>query len=429
MFSALSHWWQRRSRSGPSSRPSRCSRGGVRPRLEALEDRCVPSTTWFVTNNADNINQVGTLRYAVAHAHDGDVVEILPSATHKGGLQVALTLTQGELFLDHNITIEGVGPEGFRPAIAGGRSRIFEISPRASVTLDNLFLEGGNGVANNPLGNASLNGDGGAILNEGTLSIKDNCVIGFNKHVHAGGGIYNVNTLIVTNSTVEDNSAFAGGGIYNKGGVVVMTRIDMQDNSATGGGGAILNEGGVVGIGINSVLRFNHALNGGAIANYAGQTVLGDSTLEGNTAARDGGALANVLGKMQVFHCLVENNKAGLEGGGIFSASADLSVTAGCTLTDNHAGLDGGAITIESGTAVVSDTLLSVNTAKTGGAISLEHGTLNVTHCIVGDNFAMFGGGIFNSQGTLQVETTLFTANTPDHIKGQWTDLGGNTFM
>jgi hypothetical protein len=61
MFSALARFWQRQFRSGRTSRPPRRLRGSVRPRLEALEDRLVP-TTWWVTSSADNINQMGTLR-------------------------------------------------------------------------------------------------------------------------------------------------------------------------------------------------------------------------------------------------------------------------------------------------------------------------------------------------------------------------------
>src|SRR6516162_4449869 len=73
---------------------------GLRPRLEALEDRCVPSV-FPVTSTLDDVTKPGTLRYAVANAGDGDTIRFSPA------LQGApIVLTQGELLLDHSVTIE-----------------------------------------------------------------------------------------------------------------------------------------------------------------------------------------------------------------------------------------------------------------------------------------------------------------------------------
>src|SRR5262249_6440791 len=105
MFSTLSHWLQRHLRSGRPSPPPRRSRRGLRPRLEPLEDRWVPSLL-KVTSSADDLTMKGTLRWAVANAHDGDVIEILPYPW--SGQPRHITLTHGELFLNHHVTIESV---------------------------------------------------------------------------------------------------------------------------------------------------------------------------------------------------------------------------------------------------------------------------------------------------------------------------------
>lgn len=44
--------------------------------LETLEDRYVPATL-MVTSGLDN-GAAGTLRYEVAQAHSGDIIDILP---------------------------------------------------------------------------------------------------------------------------------------------------------------------------------------------------------------------------------------------------------------------------------------------------------------------------------------------------------------
>ena len=54
------------------------------PQLLVLEDRLTPSTL-PVTSVADNVNQRGTLRYDVAHAHSGDTIE---SNRSSGGIEI-----------------------------------------------------------------------------------------------------------------------------------------------------------------------------------------------------------------------------------------------------------------------------------------------------------------------------------------------------
>src|SRR6516162_8851772 len=179
------------SRSAQASR-SRRSRATYRPRLEALEDRCVPAI-WFVNSNADDIMQGGTLRWAAAHAQNGDTIEILPTDNGAGR---HIVLTHGELLLNQEVTIEAVGPAA---TIDGNNSsRIFEVSPRPSVTLDNLFIVNGDAKAHAGF-IANFDGDGGAILNEGWLTL-DTCVVEnngtngdgrVNVAVKKGGGIYN----------------------------------------------------------------------------------------------------------------------------------------------------------------------------------------------------------------------------------------------
>src|SRR5262245_39851912 len=71
-----------------------------RPGLEGLEDRTVPSAL-TVTNLNDS--GVGSLRYELAQAQDGDFVVF----AHR--LQGTITLTSGELQVGQNVTIQGPG--------------------------------------------------------------------------------------------------------------------------------------------------------------------------------------------------------------------------------------------------------------------------------------------------------------------------------
>src|SRR5260370_11636643 len=96
-----------RRRSPPVGAPSR-----FRPRLEALEDRTVPST-FNVTTTLDGV--AGSLRQAViaANAHPGADTIVLPAATYKltlagAGEDLAAT---GDLDITGDLKIKGAGAD------------------------------------------------------------------------------------------------------------------------------------------------------------------------------------------------------------------------------------------------------------------------------------------------------------------------------
>src|SRR2546423_8087671 len=114
------------------TRPMRKKPPQVRLALEALEDRCVPSTL-KVTSSADDVSLNHTLRYAVAHAQSGDTILLTEDIT------APIVLTHGELVLSQSVTIKSVSAQ--TPTISGNAmSRIFEVSAGANVVLTNLNL-------------------------------------------------------------------------------------------------------------------------------------------------------------------------------------------------------------------------------------------------------------------------------------------------
>src|SRR5262245_34265500 len=116
---------------GPRRRRAPTSRG-ARPHLEALEDRTVPSTL-TVTSSADDVTRNHTLRYAVAHAQDGDTIQLTAA------VKDPIVLTQGELLLSHSVTIRSV-PARTPTISGGGHSRVFEVAAGVDVVLANLAV-------------------------------------------------------------------------------------------------------------------------------------------------------------------------------------------------------------------------------------------------------------------------------------------------
>jgi hypothetical protein len=279
----LRNWTANR---GPQARSQRRPAArGFRPQLEALEDRCLPSTL-TVTNNLDN-GSVGSLRYEIGQSRKGDTIVFAPSL--KGQ---TITLSGSELDITKSLTIQGPGAGLL--TINGGAdgidnnvgARVFAVENKTNVTLSGLTITGGVGRSGLPyfFAVSAYDNEGGGILNLGTLTVSG-CTISGNYENPAtgatcyGGGIYNGGTLTVTGSTVSGNSVKPqanggspgyGGGIYNAG-TLMVTSSTISSNFASNEGGGIYNAGTATVSGCT--LSNNSASLGGAIYNAATLTV------------------------------------------------------------------------------------------------------------------------------------------------------------
>jgi predicted outer membrane repeat protein len=302
------------SRSGQSRRPQRRA---FRPGLEALEDRCVPSTL-AVTSTDDNVEEAGTLRFAVAHAASGDTI-LLTSAVQPG-----ITLTQGDLVLSKNVSIAALGGQHITIS-GGGHSRIFEINAGVQVTLDNLELTQGNGTANNSADTSNLNGNGGAILSFGVLTLT-NSILDNNSADGGGGAILNdtcsltlIDTLVASNHAPGTKVNGFGGGVWNFLGTLNICHSAFDGNTALQGGGAITNQGVLT---VSDTTFSNNTATGstsegGAILNFVTMTI-SDSQFFANTAGF-GGAIFNNGGRALVTGSTFAANTGTLDGGAIYT--------------------------------------------------------------------------------------------------------------
>ena len=214
-----------------------------RPRLEALEGRCVPSTL-TVTNLYDS--GPGSLRYEIAQATSKDNSIVFDAKLHGG----TITLISGELVISKSLTIKGRGQTITSQQLVDASftphngSRIFEVDGAGTnVTISGLTITGGGGT--HVGGNFNVNdwpneGYGGAILNFGTLTLSG-CTLGGNTMVgpsglygnsaEYGGAIANFGTMTVSNCFVVQNSAAEGGAIYNAG-TATVSGCTLSGNTA-----------------------------------------------------------------------------------------------------------------------------------------------------------------------------------------------------
>src|SRR6266542_1252311 len=384
-----------------------------------------------------------------------------------------------------NVTINGPGSAVLtvQRSTAGGTPnfRIFTITGGPTVTISGATVTNGktaDGVAGGGFapGYGGQGGNGGGILNSGTLTLTDVFVTG-NRTGDGGagtsgsggfggfgGGIYSSGPMIMTNVTVSNNIAGngaigfyggdggRGGGIYFLGSMLTMTNCFVTGNSAgngvSGTSGGLAAGGGDAG-GINAekgpliltnvVISGNHAGdaaqannggsggNGGGILTYPGvPTTMTNCTVSNNNSGQGGtgfasqgglgGGIVN-LAPMNMSGCTVSGNftKGPSAGGGSKGGGIfndNLLTMTNCTVSGNHTDLDSGR----------------------GGGIYNIGSTLSLTNCTITGNSAYSccsfenGQGIHNG-GTANVRNTVIAGNgtgsVPD-ITGDFTSQGHN---
>jgi TIR domain len=313
-----------------------------------------------------------------------------------GGINNSGTLTVTNRTIISNNSVSGIGINQ-----GGG------INNSGKLTLVNSIVS-----HNEVTGNGDGLGTGGGIENTdtGTLMVISS-VISANKAVNStnssfGGGIENLGTLTVTNSTfsgnlVTGNPIAKGGGISNDGKLTV-TQSTFMDNTANSSGTG----------------RFDSSFGGGIENGKNGTATVTNNTFSGNLAS----------------------GKQGAAGGGIGNGGK-LSITES-TLSKNSAsgsfGFGGGIYNLEKGTLMVTSSTFSGNLASgkqgaAGGGIS-NTGKLSVTESTFSKNSTSglasgIGGGILSGTkgSSAFIRFCTIYKNTSNAGGGIWVDPTGSS--
>jgi len=220
----------------------------------------------------------------------------------------------------------------------------------------------------------------------------------------------------VQNGAVVDMDSFTiqngfttadGGAIYNQGDLTLNGMIDVKNSHANFNGGAIRNYGALT---INGAYIYNNDAdgNGGAIFN-SGDLVINDdpwaASIYNNHADGNGGALVHWLGTMTLNGGDIYGNTAGVNGGAIWVDWRDFVMNGG-TISNNVAANIGGGIEQTSGYGgpmIINGGSIQSNTANVGGGIhNGASGTVNFVGGTIGGNNADIGGGVCN-EGTFNM--------------------------
>jgi predicted outer membrane repeat protein len=452
LLSMLRGFRRRAPRRGSSpGRPLR-----LRPTLERLEDRYVPSTL-TVTSRAGY--DPGSIQDTIARAHPGDTIVFDPHV-FAGPTTIALPFGLG---VNKSVTITGPGA-GLLTLSGGGHPHSVVFVSAGPVTISGLTVADG-----------SSQSGGGGIDAQADLTLRD-CVVRNNTAVDGGGIASERGALTLIDCTVRDNNATQyGGGLDVSGGTAVLLNGDLAGNQAgLGGGGLAVFEpgearlssvtvsdnhtndpqgnglgGGIYNTGLlalfnGTAVDSNGADQGGGVYNQSADLLMGDCTVSGNTAvlgaglfnaadiergrqaflgtvtfrgnvaSGSGGGLYNEGSLMADGGTKFINNGAAQDGGGIFNTPG---IVAGDSLTmcdaeafDNGAGNRGGGL-FNTGVLTFSNGEIRANTAQNGGGAFQEisdAAVLVINNTRVQSNIAFAdGGGVYTQDDAALTDTTL----------------------
>jgi hypothetical protein len=260
---------------GPRMQNSRASRRGKSrqplrhrcvPRLELLEDRLAPATL-VVNSPADNTtsgDHLLTLREAIRSVNQGSLVDSSASGQVTGSfgtsntIQFASSIDGQTIFLQSGVATN-VGPSAFQignTLVIDGETgltqgitvtrgsttpfRLFYVTSTGDLTLNGLTLSGGLALGGNggSTGGGSgagggAAGMGGAIFNQGALTILDSTLTGNIAQGGAGGSA----------PTMSGSGGGGGGGLGGPGGFGSQGTVTAGIENLYGGGGGPPNGG------------------------------------------------------------------------------------------------------------------------------------------------------------------------------------------
>ena len=292
-------------------------------------------------------------------------------------------------------TIYGSGKTISRTA--GYTGTVLTVASGATVTIENLVLDGAGATATGNL--IATTGNGSIVLNDGTVLQNNNGAHAVSLATRGGGSLTLNGAYIINNSS--DSGAIWGGGA-----IIVNEGSKINNNSSTGLAGAIRMVG-----------SSNLTMNGGEISN--------------NTAAGDGGAIWGYGSSTYNFNGgKMNGNTSAGTGGAIYTGTYSvINISGDFELCDNTAA-NSGAIRLTDHTSMtITGGKISGNTQNgDSNAFNTWNNTISITAGELEDDMS-YVGGLSLTIGAAEIDGVIAYALSTNHNTAYLTaDFNGFKF-
>jgi len=269
---------------------------------------------------------------------------------------------------------------------------------------------------------------GGVFIWRTPLTIMDS-QFSNNQADEYGGGLgyqdHSTETVLISNTTFENNSAtWDGGAIHFSGELMTINTCTIQNNVAENGAGIhngtaddpygkyIIRADTTLTI-TSSTIQENTASGDGGGAFNEGVMTCGESNFFGNESFTLGGGIHNT-GELEVLGCTFDKNGTGFDGGGI--NNYNIAEIRGSNLNNNTSERGGGFTSIGGDVEISQSTFMNNSASDRGGAI-FNFGAfpgsspMKILGCEIKDNTAPYGGGIATSMGDTKISDSIISGN------------------
>lgn len=369
-------------------------------------------------------------------------VQIVNNYTSGDGGGVAIDNMATPVFQNVQIMANAAGQYGGGISSYSARPVLSNVT----VTENIAYLDAGGGIyIEVPGGNIGVQPEAGGLLPEpGRVTIDSSFISGNRTLNSVGGGIYvytpglkampetaNVpqlmpDTLMISNTVIDGNSAEdGGGGMYLEASATMLSNVTVSANTTSGDGGGIYMD-----IGSESVLTVvtvsdnSAGGNGGGIYLEEGKCTWNGGVLSHNATLGSGGGMMSAIADLLLSNVTVADNSCGINteggGGGLFILPSDF-ISGGeeapaqitgemlidsCTITRNRSGI-GGGISVMSFPEGYTMPVAMPETSQ-----EFLPGAVYITNSRIDSNTAEAGGGIFMLGAPVAVWSSLVNGNS-----------------
>ena len=397
--------------------------------------------------NGDKDHPYHSLEFAIANSFDGMTIYLYDGNYSASNIIIDKDITISAMEGNRDNLTEDVDEDysGEKRVIINlEKNQLFSIDKNAQLIVKGIEFTNGNSIngtvffnegnltiinssfINNTalnIDNQTVTGFGAVATNYGNLSIINSEF--YNNRGHKGGVIMNYGNIIINDSEFINNSAVSGAVIYNDDDSNTscefynssfasnkaindfgFCKVHMDYNQIKsdccdiGSGGVIYSKNNSTIIIDSCNFKNNSAANGGVIFTNGSLKEPNSSVLkirnsefESNTASKSGGAIFSINNETEIYSSNFTKNEANQKGGAIYAVSAKGTIDSS-KLINNIAEV-GGALDCN-GNFVITNTIISNNTASNGGGINYK-GDKSYGH--ITNHMLIYNSTIENNRG------------------------------